>query len=395
MRIIEIKDKQQIEEWRKLPFQLYNADPNWIPHLRQDIEAVFDLKKNKFFRHGEATRWLLYNDDGMCIGRVAAFINRKLSNTFKQPTGGLGFFECVDDQNAANLLFDKSKKWLEERGMEAMDGPINFGEKDKFWGMITQNFKLPPYYGQNYNPEYYVRLFENYGFQVYYNQLIFYRTVHDPLQEKFNERAERALHDPAYRCEHVKKNNLEKYAEDFRTVYNRAWVTHDNFKGMPKEQAMSIMKTLKQVLDEKLIWFAYHNNTPVAFYISLPELNEIFKRVGDNLNWFGKIKFLYYKLTTKRVNSFGVAFGIDPDFQGKGIEGLIFKHLEKAIQPSLRYEGIIITWIGDFNPKMIHIIEALGAKQIRQMATYRKLFDPNASFERSPIIEGERAKVNG
>lgn len=394
MKAIEVKDKTQIEAFRRLPYRIYQNDPHWIPHMRQDVEAVFDASQNKFWRHGEACRWLLENDQGKVIGRVAAFVNRKLSDTFKQPTGGIGFFECVDDQQAANMLFDTCQQWLEARDMQAMDGPINFGEKDKFWGLITENFDLAPYYGQNYNPEYYVRLFENYGFHIYYNQLIFFRKVSDPLQAKFNERAEKVMANTDYYCQHISKSQLEKYAEDFRVVYNRAWVTHDNFKGMAKEQAMSIMRKLKPILDEELIWFVYHNSTPVGFYISLPELNEVFRHVGDNLNWWGKLKFLYYRATIKRKNSFGVAFGIDPDHQGIGLEGLIFKHMEMTIQRKEKYDGIIITWIGDFNPKMISIIRALGGSKLRQMATYRKLFDSSVPFERSPIIEKEGAKTN-
>lgn len=386
MEIIEVKDIKTIEEFRKLPFKIYAGDPAWIPHVRQDVEAVFDPKKNKFFRHGEAIRWILKDSKGEVIGRVAAFINRKQAKTFKQPTGGLGFFECIDNDEAATLLLDTCKQWLEERGMEAMDGPINFGEKDKFWGMITENFEAPPYYGQNYNPEYYVRLFENYGFQVYYNQLIFFRKVVEPLQEKYQKRADRALLNPSYSCVHIDKNNLEKYAEDFRTVYNRAWTTHDNFKGMAKEQAMSIMKTLKPILDEELVWFVYFEEKPVGFYISLPEINEIFRLVGDNLNWWGKLKFAYYQWRGICRNSFGVAFGFDPDHQAKGLEGLIFKHMENTIQRKNKYDGIIITWIGDFNPKMIAIIESLGGRKIRQMATFRMLFNPDAEFERAPLI---------
>ena len=383
----EVNDKKTIEAFRKLPFSIYKGDKYWIPAVRQDVEAVFDPKQNKFFRHGEAVRWIFSNEQGEVVGRVAAFINRKQANTYKQPTGGMGFFECIESEAVAFQIFDQCKQWLQERGMEAMDGPINFGEKDKFWGLITENFEMPPYYGQNYNPAYYKRFFEAYGFQVYYNQLVFFRKVSDPLQDKFQDRYLKIKNDPNYHCEHISKSKLSKYAEDFRTVYNRAWVTHDNFKGMPKEQAMSIMNKLKPVLDERLIWFVYYQGTPVGFYISLPELNEIFKRVGDNLNLIGKLKFLYYKTLGICRNSFGVAFGIDPAHQGKGIEGFMFQHMAEVIQRKKLYDGIIITWIGDFNPKMIAIIKSLGGSKIRQMATYRKLFSPDAVFERAPLID--------
>ena len=386
MKLIEVNTTKEIKQFHQVPFLVYKNDPNWIPHLKQDVEKIFTPKENKFYRHGEAIRWILVDSEGKGIGRVAAFINKKLSNSFKQPTGGLGFFECIDDKNAAEMLINKCKKWLEERDMKAMDGPINFGEKDKYWGLVTENFETPPYYCQNYNPEYYVGFFEEYGFKIYYNQYIFYRTVEEPLQEKYQERADRIAQNPKYEIKTIDKKNLAKYAEDFRTIYNRAWLKHDNFKGMPQAQAMAIMKTIKPIMDENLIYFAYYEGNPVGFYISLPEINSYFKYVNGNFNLYGKVKFLYHKMRNSCKTTFGVAFGIDPDHQGKGLEGAIFKKMAEIIPFKTKYEDIVITWIGDFNPKMIRIVENLGGTKIRALATYRYLFDQEALFERAPII---------
>src|SRR5690606_16238399 len=99
------------------------------------IESVFDPKVNKAFRYGEVVRWLLRHDDGSYIGRIAAFVNKKYSNKGdKVPVGGIGFFDCIDDQSAANVLFDTACAWLTTKGVKAMDGPINFGERDRWWG---------------------------------------------------------------------------------------------------------------------------------------------------------------------------------------------------------------------------------------------------------------------
>src|SRR5690606_15623059 len=143
MQLIEVKDKRSIEDFHRVPKIIYKGDPNWIPHIRQDVEGTFHRKTNKFWRHGEAIRWILRDEKENLIGRVAAFINRKQAFTFSQPTGGMGFFECINDKEAAFALLDACKNWLEEREMKAMDGPINFGEKDKFWGLITENFSIP------------------------------------------------------------------------------------------------------------------------------------------------------------------------------------------------------------------------------------------------------------
>lgn len=386
MLIQEVKDAKTEKEFLQLPFKIYKNDPNWVPHLKQDIQAVFDPKKNKFFRHGEVIRWIL-TDNGKTVGRVAAFINHKANKKSKVPIGGMGFFECINDEKAAFKLFDQAKEWLKGKGMEVMEGPINFGEKDKYWGLIIENFNYPPYYNQNYNPAYYVPFFENYGFKKYYEQYIFHRNTSDELIPLLKEKSARIRKNPKFTFETIKKSKLDKYAEDFRTIYNRAWVKHDGFAGMEKRQSMAIMKTIKPILDEDLIFFAYYEGRPVGFFIALPEINQIFKHLNGNLNWWGKLKFLYHKWRGTCTTFFGLAFGIDPDFQSKGLEGAIFDECKKVINEKNKYEDVVITWIGDFNPKMIHVIENLGAKKLRTLATYRYLFDREAKFERAPIIQ--------
>lgn len=187
----EVKTDADRKQFLELPVAIYKNDPNWIRPLDKDIEEVFDPAKNKFFRKGECSRWILKDDAGKNIGRIAAFVNSQYKN--EQPTGGIGFFECINDQSAANFMFDHCRQWLQERGMEAMDGPINFGERDKWWGLQVEGFQ-PPLYGMNYNPEYYKSLFYNYGFNVYYEQICFALKVENRLQEKFYEAYDK------YRC---------------------------------------------------------------------------------------------------------------------------------------------------------------------------------------------------
>lgn len=384
MSIREVKDAKSEKEFHQIPFKIYKNDPNWVPHLIQDLEKVFDPKKNKFFRHGKLKSWIL-EKEGKTIGRIAAFYDEKKNKKSGQDIGGVGFFECINDKDAAFLLFDTAKEWLQSEGMEGIEGPINFGEKDKFWGLIIKNFDYPPYYNQNYNPEYYVKFFEEYGFQVYYEQYIYHRTTNLELKDVYKEKALRIKRDPHYSYQTISKKNLPKYAEDFRTIYNRAWVKHEGFGAMEQRQAMQIMKAIKPILDEDLILFAYHKERPVGFFIGLPEINQIFKYVNGNLNWLGKLKFLYHKWRGSCTTFFGLAFGIDPDFQGKGLEGALFEECQNIVQH--KYEDVVITWIGEFNPKMIHVIENLGADLLRTMATYRLYFDPEVKFEKAKTIQ--------
>lgn len=385
MTILTVNNATTEKEFHQLPFSIYKEDKSWVPHLKQDIEKVFDSKQNKFFRHGEAIRWIAQKD-GKTIGRIAAFINEKANKKSNTKIGGIGFFECMNDEKAAFQLFEIAKQWIKDRGMDTIEGPINFGEKDKYWGLIIENFEYPPYYNQNYNPPYYVPFFENFGFKKYYEQYIFHRNVSDELIPLLKEKSARIKKDPKFTFDTIKKDNLEKYAEDFRTIYNRAWVKHEGFAGMEKRQAMTIMKTIKPILDEDLIHFAYYDGQPVGFFIALPEINQIFKYVNGNLNWFGKLKFLYHKMKGTCTSFFGLAFGIDPDFQGKGLEGAIFDECRRVVSIKGNYEDVVITWIGDFNPKMIHVIRNLGAAKLRTLATYRYLMDRKADFTRAKVI---------
>jgi hypothetical protein len=392
MKLVEVKDKSAVKEFLHLPVRLYKNEKNWIRPLNQDIEAVFDPRKNKYFRHGECTRWILQNKQGETIGRVAAFINRKTSTKEEQPTGGLGFFECINDQAAAFVLFDCCKEWLLEQGMEAMDGPINFGDRDRWWGVLAQGYDREPNYCMPYNFPYYIDLFEAYGFKEYFQQFTYGRPVAEEgdtgISEKVYAKAERLRREPRYIFRHMKKNNMEKYAEDFRTIYNKAWVKHKGVGEMSKAQAENVFKQLKPVIDENILWFGYYDNEPIAFFLNLPEVNQIFKHVNGQLDLIGKLKFLYYKHIAKIKKMFGVVFGVVPDHQGKGVEAAIVLAIADYVWSSKsQYEHFEMNWIGDFNPKMIKVASDVGGKVVKIHHTYRYLFDRNKEFKRAPVIE--------
>jgi hypothetical protein len=385
MEIKEVKSEKDKEDFIKVAVKINKSDPHWIRPLDKDINGIFDPEKNKYFGHGKATRWILRDEKNQLIGRVAAFINNKTSHTFDQPTGGMGFFECVNDKKAARILFDTCKKWLSENGMEAMDGPINFGEKDKWWGLLTDGFTEPTYCS-NYNPRYYKELFESYGFQTYYEQYNYSVSTQHQVPSKFIALAQRVARNTAYSARHIEKSKLKQYAEDFRIIYNLGWSKHDNFAEMSKEQALALVKTIKPIMDEKLIWFAYHNNDPIGFFVMLPEINQVFKYLNGKFNLWSKLKFAWLMRKGVCRKIFGVAFGIVPEHQGKGLESFLIMEADKVVPFLGTYDELEMTWIGDFNPKMIHLVESLGAQKVRTFITCRKLFDETKPFMRAPII---------
>lgn len=385
MQFTEVKSKNDVRKFLELPVNLYKGDKNWIRPLDKDIEKVFDPKSNKLFRDGNAIRWIL-EKDGKVVGRIAAFYNMAKAKKEDQLTGGIGFYESINDQEVANALFDKAIAWLKDQGMEAADGPINFGDRNNWWGLLVDGF-LPPNYTCNYNYPYYQALWENYGWKLYFNQYTYYRPTAKELYPIVEKKAQRVFANPDYHFKHMEVKNWEKYAEDFATIYNKAWVKH----GVPKldlRQAKNIFQSMKPVLDEEIVWFGYYKDEPVCFFIMLPELNQLFKYVNGKMDLIGKLKFLYHKKMGHCRKMFGVVFGVVPDQQGKGLTGAIVKSVANLVHvDNWRYEDFEMNWIGDFNPSMMKVAEEVGGEISKTHITYRYLFDRTKAYKRHPILK--------
>ncbi len=386
MQLVEVKDLITAKLFLKVNVDLNRQEANYIRPLDKDITEVFDFKKNKTFRFGEVTRWILKDKEELLIGRIAAFVNKRYKNKGDdQPVGGIGFFDCINNQEAADTLFDVAKHWLMQKGMQAMDGPINFGERDRWWGLLAEGFD-PPGYCMNFNPPYYKDLFESYGFRTFYNQVCFARQVQGIMKPKFYERHANLAKDPNYCARYIDKKNLRKYAEDFTIIYNKAWSGHGGLKEMHKEVVMKMFEKMKPIMDEKIIWFTYYKEDPIAMWINIPDLNQWFKYLDGKFNVFAKLKFLWVKATKQCSRFTGVVFGIIPEYQGAGVDAYMIVEGAKIIQHKLGYVDYEMQWIGDFNPKMINIGENLDAYRSRKLITYRYLFDRTKEFKRHPFL---------
>ncbi|MCT4614369.1 MAG: GNAT family N-acetyltransferase [Marinifilaceae bacterium] len=391
MKLIKVENKKHISEFHNFPKSLYKNDKNYIAPLDVEIESIFDRNKNSYFKHGTAIRWIL-QENNKTIGRIAAFINEHKAYNNKQATGGCGFFECIDNREAAFALFDKAKEWLSGKGMEAMDGPINFSENDNFWGLLVDGYTQQAY-GMPYNKKYYKEFFEDYGFNKYFEQYSYHLDLSKKFPERFWKIAEWVSKKPGFSFEHFKFNQTDKYINDILEIYNEAWKFHDNFTPMNPDDLKKIAKDGKLFIDEEFIWFAYHDNKPVAFFVMMPDLNEVLKKINGKLNFFSKLKLLYYIKTNSFTRTRISIMGVIPKYQRYGIESAIFWHLDKVMKRKPWYKEIEMSWVGDFNPKMIAIYESVGGVKAKTHISYRHLFDENAEFEPYSSIPLENRKL--
>lgn len=390
--IEEVINKKNKRDFANVIRNIYKNDPEWICPLDKQIENVFNPDVNPCFQYGAACRWILKDNKGNPAGRIAAFINeRKIMN---QPVrvGGIGFFECINNTDAANRLFDTAVMWLKERNMQAMDGPVNFGENDRFWGLLVEGFTATPF-TTNYHKRYYRNLFEDYGFKVLYEMFSNEVDLHKKMDDRFTKIADwlSKKNDIVFR--HASLSNLPEFAEYFREIYNDAWQFHDGFTPISSEQANRFASEMRHLIIDKFCPFAFVKGEPAGFIIATPDLNQIFKKFNGRPNLFdlllfkqrSKNNFFWYRKKGILTKGHAIAIGIKPKFQQHGIEtGMMMSSLD-AVR-ALGFKKIELRWAGDFNPKIIKLHQAVGAYPVRKHVTFRYMFDKGKNVTAPAVI---------
>jgi hypothetical protein len=367
--IRQVDGAAMVQQFLELGDRLYAGDPEYIRPLDEDIEGIFDRSFNVHFEQGDACRWLLFDAQGQVQGRVAAFYTLNSDGITRQ--GAMGFFECCNNKAAAFLLFDTCAQWLKERGCTYMDGPVNFGDRDSFWGLMVAGFKNPAY-RENYNPPFYQDFFESYGFEMIIGQQTSEIDQATFNAERFGKLSSRVFNNPRYTFKHFLWSQSRAFASDFVTIYNQAWAHHENFRPMTEGKMRMHLRKLKPIMLQEYAWFVYADGEPVGFYINVIDVNQVFRRLKlkGRLTLWDKLRFLWHRRKVTRLR--GIIFGIVPKFQNLGLEtGLIMKLREQALKEQ-RFVSSELAWIGDFNPKMLSMLESLGCRTIKVHNTYRK-----------------------
>ena len=210
----------------------------------------------------------------------------------------------------------------------------------------------------------------------------------EPLSERLAHKATLIEKNPDYNFRFISKKELTKLPQYVQQVYNKAWANRSENPELTLQQARLLVRQMKPILDPHLLWFGFYKGDPISFFVSLPEINQVFKHVSGKLDWLGKLKFLWFKLFKTNTKAFGILFGVVPEHQGKGVDGAMIMAARSLFQsdkmPYVEYE---MNWIGDFNPKMIQVVEQVGARVNKRHITYRKLFDEKKPFRRHPILK--------
>jgi GNAT superfamily N-acetyltransferase len=304
----------------------------------------------------------------------------------------VGFFECVDNEVAAHLLFDAARNRLEGKGCEGMDGPVNFGANHMNWGLLVEDFHATSI-GMPYSKPYYQRLFEGYGFNVFFKQQSREMDLTRPMPERFAKVTQYAKERHQIIIKPALREELDSLVKDFVLIFNEGWQFHEGFIPLTEREVKEILAELKKIYIEDLFRFAYVNGEAAGFMIALPDLNQIFKPYRGKPGIWGFLKFVIRKRNNYRSYLQSgqldrirlLIMGVRPKFQKLGLDAVMsYDARERFYQ--LGFKRIELSWVGDFNPKMMSLMEATGAHTSCMHHTYRFMFDPALRQTYSMVI---------
>lgn len=380
--ITEVVSPADVHLFYTLPVKLFGHEPNFIAVPESMQDDIFNPERNKRMQYLRCKRWLLWKD-GELLGRVAAFDHPKPASG--EEAGAIGFFDCINNAEGAARLFEVAEKQLREWGAKLIDGPIQPGENDQYWGLLVEGFGKPSF-GTNWQPPYYQSFYESAGFVPYYEQITNYIKLKDGLPERFFKIAAWVRQKGKVEIRHFQFANKKFFAQSAAHVYNHAWHMFDNFKPMLPEQMLQELGRLRQVLREDLVWFAYIGGEPAAFMLMLPDLNEIFEKTKSQLNLWGKWRFWWLNKLKRMRRLKIVVMGVHASYQKLGLESVLIEAAYdrvKAHYPSV--EEVELAWVGDFNEPMKALHAAAGARPLRRHITFRKALDHSILIKKFEI----------
>ncbi|MBI3578159.1 MAG: hypothetical protein HY089_01955 [Ignavibacteriales bacterium] len=365
IRIRPVVTSKDRDQFIRFLWTIYEGNPYWVPPLWMDRRKLMDKKKNPFYQHADA-EFFIAERNGAMVGRIAAIVNHNHNKEHNENLGFFGFFECVNDQNVANALFDTATSYLKQKGATAMRGPVTPSVNDEY-GLLVDGFDVTPTLLMPYNPEYYGKLIEGYGLKKVkdlYAYLLSQDTVYSEKLERVNNL--------------VKERNkltfrsldMKKFDEDvglIKELFNSAWERNWGAVPMTGAEIDALAADLKPVVVPDLIIFAEAKGKPIGFALSLPDINIPLKynKKGRLLPGLARL-FLHKKeINIVRI----IALGVLPEYKSTGAAGVLF--YETAVRAKrLGYQYGEASWVLEDNERMVKAAELMNGKISKRYRLY-------------------------
>ncbi len=359
MNLIEINttNRHHVQQFLELPFRIYHAIPQWVPPLASDAARMLDRQRHPFYQHSDAAFFLAINDDERAIGRIAVLENRNYNAFNHEQTAFFYLFECEDNREAAQALFDATFKWARTHGLTKLVGPKGFTALDGM-GLLVKGFEYRPALGIPYNPPYYTALVEAAGFFGTGDVVSGYLNAHAPFPAKIHQlsalvQKRRGLSIARF----TKRRDLRSLVPRLRDLYNASLEGTTGNVPLTDDEVKTLADQMLWFADPRLIKIVMKDDAPVGFMFAYPDFSAALQRTHGKLFPFGWIDILLEMRRTKWVNINGA--GIIEKYRGLGGTAILFSEMQKGVIEG-KFEHADLAQVGADNTKMQRELRDLG-----------------------------------
>jgi hypothetical protein len=363
VQIVPAEEGRAFRDFLEFPYRFYRGDPNWVPPLRIAQKELFNRRKHPFYAHAEVACFLARRN-GQLLGRIAAIHDRNHNAFHQENAGHFGFFECVDDQSAADALLGAAREWLAARGARVLRGPVNPSTNYEC-ALLVDGFDSPPRVMMTYNPPYYASLLEGAGWRKAKDLYAYHLATSEGILERIGRVAQRAAASRNICIRPVRLKAFNQELETLWQVYNAAWSRTWGFVPMSRDEFFFMGRDMKMILDPELVLVGEVDGRVVGFALALPDINQALKHANGRILPLGLFKILYHKRSIHSVRV--LALGVLEEYRSVGVAAGFYYELFRRGSKRGIQEGEF-SWILEDNVLMNRSIEAFGGKRYK---TYR------------------------
>jgi hypothetical protein len=367
---IDLDSERQVRQFLDLPFHLYQGHPLWVPPIRLDARVQLDPKKHPFYERSEAEFFLARRGDRV-VGRIGLLENKPYNEYHGTRQAQFYLFECEDDFEVAEALFETLFDAARARGLNAVVGPKGFSAFDGY-GMLVEGFEFRPAMTMmNYNPPYYPAFAERLGFEKEVDFVSCYLNASKfRMPERIHRIAERAAKRSGLVVQRFKsKRELVAWADRIGQAYNDTFVNNWEYYPLSKRDIKFLTDDLMTVADPKLVKIITHGDDVVGFLFAFADVSAALQRSGGRLFPFGVVDLVLETRRTDWVSLNGI--GILPEYQGMGGNALMYSEMEKTIRES-NFRHADLTQVAESAVQMRKDLESVGGEPYKNHRVFKR-----------------------
>ncbi len=368
--ITPVSTKSDLEEFINLPWKIYPRESNWVPPLKKDLRRLLDTEQHPYWQFSERTLFLARRGSEV-VGRIAAIVDGNYNAYHKEKMGAFGFFECLDDPEAAGGLFAAAEDWVRGKGMDYLMGPLNPSTNYEI-GTLIEGYEYPPTIMMPWNHPYYLPLVEGCGLSKEKDLVAFNILQEDNLGQRVERLAGRIKSKGKVWTRNGSRKNVESEIALMSEIYRSAWAENWGFVPMTKDEEREMAKNLLPILKEDLTFFIYYGDEPAGVVMVLPDMNPLLKRLNGKIGLTGVFKYLLYKREIRGVR--GTIFGVKKRYQKLGLPLVAFDHLRRVLKGNRSYDYLEFGWNLEDNDAINKFEEAVGARVYKRYRIFAKRF---------------------